>query len=113
MKATVIVWDLVRPQQTALPKFRPRCPPSIHLKPRHTHVTFCCSWSRYVPGGRRAGEIEFRPTKTKETRTSPFASLGDLRQVRTYQLAPIVQAACIAPWAVAVELLLPLMPNAL
>jgi hypothetical protein len=38
---------------------------------------------------------------------SPFASLQDLRQVRTYQIAPFVQAVCIAPWAVAVKLFLP------
>jgi hypothetical protein len=35
------------------------------------------------------------------------ASLQDLRQVRTYQIAPFVQAVCIAPWAIAVKLFLP------
>jgi hypothetical protein len=34
---------------------------------------------------------------------SPFASLQDLRQVRTYQIAPFVQAECIAPRAVPVK----------
>jgi hypothetical protein len=38
---------------------------------------------------------------------SPFASLQDLRQVRTYQIAPFVQAECIAPRAVPVKLFLP------
>jgi hypothetical protein len=40
-------------------------------------------------------------------RTPPPASLQDLRQVRTYQIAPFVQAECIAPRAVAVKLFLP------
>ena len=40
-------------------------------------------------------------------RTSPPASLQDLRQVRTYQIAPFAQAECIALGAVAVQLFFP------
>ncbi len=38
---------------------------------------------------------------------SAIASLQDLRQVRTYQIAPFVQAECIALGAVAVQLFCP------
>jgi hypothetical protein len=38
---------------------------------------------------------------------SAIASLQDLRQVRTYQIAPFVQAECIALGAVAVQLFFP------
>jgi hypothetical protein len=37
----------------------------------------------------------------------PSASLRDLRQVSTHQIAPFVQAECIAPRAVPVKLFLP------
>ena len=53
------------------------------------------------------GRVEPDLSMKTKTRTSPSASLQDLRQVRTYQIAPFVQAECIALGAVAVQLFFP------
>jgi hypothetical protein len=52
--------------------------------------------------GRVESDLSMKPR-----RTSPCASLQDLRQVSTYQIAPFVQAECIAPRAIPVKLFLP------
>jgi hypothetical protein len=73
-------------------------------KPRRSRGFSCDEKStrRDWNGGRKPGCGLSEPPSILEgpmPHASPSASLQDLRQIWTYQIAPFMHAVCIAPWA--------------